>query len=226
MVSSNKLKTTSYDLFIFDFDGTLADSRRHIANGVNFALEKHGLAAVDPARVYAQIGKYPIEATFASFYRDLALEQVEALVSDFRQYQRDHVQQELAFFPGVIATLDALKANGKQLAILTTKHITQIDYILNVFGLRALFDVVYGDGLIPERKPERACVEYILRSVPTPVYRHRCVIVGDSEVDVRAAQNSGLDMIAVGHGVDSMGTLLEKGAHYGIDVFSELLNFC
>ncbi|HEX2905442.1 MAG TPA: HAD family hydrolase [Phototrophicaceae bacterium] len=215
----------TYELFIFDFDGTLADSRHNITNSLNYALRSIGLAEVDPSRIYPLIGKLTLEATFSYFYPALTAAEIAHLLQTFRQYQRDHIRLELAFFPEAISTLAALKNRNKRLAILTTKHIEQIEYILAAFDLRRLFDVVCGEGLPPQRKPDPACVEFILAAVGTSIARPQAVMVGDSEVDVRTAQNGGIDMIAVAHGTDSLEYLKHQGATYTVQSLSELLLF-
>jgi phosphoglycolate phosphatase-like HAD superfamily hydrolase len=79
--------------------------------------------------------------------------------------------------------------------------------------------------LPPQRKPDPACVEFILAAVGNPIARNQAVMVGDSEVDVRTAQNGRIDMIAVAHGTDSLEHLKHQGATYTVQSLSELLLF-
>jgi HAD superfamily hydrolase (TIGR01549 family) len=215
----------TYDLFIFDFDGTLADSRLNITSSMNAAFTHFGYTVVDPNDIHPLIGKLSFEQTFRKFQPQLDTDQVGALMSHARGYQREHLQNEMMVFPDTVATLQTLKDQGKALAVLTTKYVEQMEYILQAMGLRPFFDVVYGDGLIAAKKPDRACVEYIWNNLSAPILPERSVMIGDSEVDVLCAQNAGIDAIGVGRGVDSLDYLREKGAIYTLDTLAELMQF-
>ncbi len=215
----------TFDVFIFDFDGTLADSRHNIANAFNFALADRGLPAVDAQAIYPLIGKLTLADTFTHFYPRLDAATIDNLLHIFRQYQRENVKAELMFFPEALSTLNVLKEKHKRLAIVTTKAVQQLDYILDVFAIRDRFDVVCGLGTLPQHKPDRACVEYVWRCLNIQNGRDQSVMIGDSEVDIATAYNAGIPMIAVSHGVDSLERLVEAGATYTITALSELLRF-
>lgn len=215
----------TFDLFIFDFDGTLGDSRHNIANSLNFALQQGGYAPVAPERIHRLIGKLRLPETFTYFYPSLMSAQLADLLDHFRAYQRQNLMNELTLFPYAAETLHDLKGRGKYLAILTSKHMAQMAFILAQLKLNHLFDVVCGDELLAHKKPHPACVEYIWRSLPTPISPERSVMIGDSEVDIQAARNAGITMIAVGHGTDSLETLVEGGATYTVSSLPGLLRF-
>ncbi len=218
-------KNSKYDLFIFDFDGTLADSRLNIINSLNFALNTQGLSPIEGKRITPLIGKMSLDNTFLYFYPELKTVQIEKLLEEFRIYQREHAHEELVFFPEVLSTLEKLYKQKKMLAILTTKHISQITYILKLFKIDHFFDVVLGEGVISQRKPASECVGYILSSLSVPLDKSKVVMIGDSSVDVLSAQNGGIDMIAVGHGTDSLESLKEMGAIFTVNTFSEILQY-
>jgi phosphoglycolate phosphatase len=213
----------SFDLFVFDFDGTLADSRLSISNSFNFTLREHGLAEVIPSSIYGMIGKQMLDEMFRHFYPAISTEEMPALLDCFRHYQRENVLDELLYFPEVISTLEALKAEGKSLAVLSNKTQKQLEHGLAAFNLLDRFQVVLGSGLLTEMKPAKACMEYIWQTIPTEA--SRTVMIGDSEVDVLTAQHAGIEMIAVNHGTDSAESLVKMGAQYSIETFSEILNF-
>lgn len=219
------LRHPTFDLFIFDFDGTLVDSRRNVANGVNFALADRGLQAVEAGRIYPLIGKLTLEETFKYFCPQFETPEIDVLIQTFRQYQRVHTQSEITFFPEALSTLQALRERNKQLAILSTKYVEQLEFTLDLFGVRDLFHTVCGLGSLPQLKPARASVEFVWRCLDIENGQQGSVMIGDSEVDVATAKNAGIPMIAVGHGVDSLEYLTEKGATYTIRSLSELLCF-
>ncbi len=215
----------TYDCFIFDFDGTLADSRINIANSVAYALKRQNIPLVSSDRIYPLIGKYNLPDTFKFFYNDLTDRQQEALLKDFRLYQKEHAHKEVLLFEGVKETLGTLQNQGKYLAILTTKHINQVSYILQVLCIDKNFAVVFGGGIIAQEKPSRECFDYIIDHLPVSMSGQKCVMIGDSTVDCETARNAHIDMIGVSHGTDLPETLLSSGALHVCEKFSEILRF-
>ncbi len=211
----------TYKNFLFDFDGTLADSRTNIANSIRFALKKHELPLIAPTDIYPLIGKMSLEKTFTHFYPALAGTTVQSLVKTFRQYQRDHVSTEVEIFPSVVETLQTLKQRGNSLHILTTKEVGQITFVLDKLQLSSFFSIVYGNGLPYGEKPEKGCVEYILRTAN--LKPDETVMVGDSSVDVQTARNGGIDVIGVTYGTDGEEGMKAAGATHIIRTFDELL---
>lgn len=89
----------TYELYIFDFEGTIVDSRLHIANSVNFALIQNGFATMSPEEIYPTIGKLPIGATFKQFYPQLSVNDLNQLILSFRKYLIENVKKDLVLFP-------------------------------------------------------------------------------------------------------------------------------
>jgi phosphoglycolate phosphatase len=213
----------SFDLFVFDFDGTLADSRLSISKSLNHALLQFGYAEIEPSLIYPRIGKELIAETVMRFQPSIPKSQLEEILECFRAYQREHVREDLRYFPEVRESLMALKARKKGIAILSNKSNRQLLPSLEAFEMLDFFDLILGTGLIAEIKPHKAGMDYIWQKLP--VESSRTVLIGDSEVDVQTAKNAGIEMIAVNHGTDSAESLKAMGAAYSIETFSEILNF-
>ncbi|MCA9883038.1 MAG: HAD family hydrolase [Anaerolineae bacterium] len=211
-------------LFIFDFDGTLADSRMNIANSLNFALHQHGFTEVPHEEVYPLIGKLTLAETFEKFCDDLDAQRLDALMASFSDYQLSHIAEEIVLFPQVRSTLAELDNRGATMAIATTKRTHQIETILKELGLADYFKVVFGQGTLPVHKPDPACVQYIWDRAGKPFNPDETVMIGDSEVDVKTAVNAGIHMIAVTHGTDTPDTMRQHGAEHFVGSFDELLN--
>jgi HAD superfamily hydrolase (TIGR01549 family) len=206
---------------LFDFDGTLADSKMIIASSLNYALKKHDLVPVEPEKVYPLIGKRNLEETFRFFYPDLTDDELKPFLSDFRQYQVDNTMREMKLFPEVNVTLKALQDKGIIMAILTTKNHVQVTKILEMLSLSRYFSLIYGNGLEYGEKPDGSCVVYILSQFPE-AQREEVVMVGDSEVDALTAKNGNIRFIGISHGVDTAEKLYSCGAETVISSFREL----
>ncbi len=106
----------------------------------------------------------------------------------------DHV----SVYPGVIAGLDALRAQGLRLACVTNKPIAFAVPLLEQTGLRAYFEVVYGGDSLPTKKPDplpllQVCADFGL--APAQV-----VAIGDSSNDAQAARAAGCRVLTVPYG--------------------------
>lgn len=211
-----------YKLFIFDFDGTLVDSRQHISKSVNYALIKNRYQEVDPLLIYPTIGKVPIEEAFSLLKPAIPKQEIEKLTEDFRSYLLESAAKELIFFPGVEKTLKKLNELDRKLAILTTKKASSINKILKSLKIDHLFEIVYGGGMPGGEKPYKGCILYIAHKLNIPL--DEIVMVGDTSVDSLSASNSGVDSIGVLYGIDGKKILRADFTHT-IPNFIDLLNF-
>jgi phosphoglycolate phosphatase len=214
-----------YDCFIFDFDGTLADSRLNITNSFNRALKLYNLKPISPELIYPLIGKLNIEETFKKFYPYFSLEKIKKLTKSFKIYQRKNSLKEIFLFDGVFETLKTLQKKRKKLVILTTKQIDQIIYILNRFKIKSFFDIIIGEGFLEFKKPQKECFDYINKNIKKTIPKSNFVMIGDSIVDCQFAYNSEIDMIGVSWGIDNPSVLKKSGAKYIINNISELIKF-
>lgn len=215
----------SYNCFIFDFDGTLADSRLNITNSFNYALKVHKFKLISPKLIYPLIGKLDIEETFKKFYPGLSQKKLKRLINSFRIYQKRNAHKEITLYDGVLETIKTLHARKKQLAIVTTKHINQIEHILRVFKIYDYFDVIFGRGTMEFAKPQRECFDYVFQHLKIPVSKDNFLMIGDSNVDCEFSHNSQITMMGVSWGVDSPTALKEAGAKDIINNISDLLRF-
>lgn len=226
MALSWKESTVTYDnkLFIFDFDGTLADSRKNIVNSFNHALRLHGFVPYDPAQVHPMIGKYTLVEMFEEACPDSNPQELDTYMASFSDYQLSHIDTEIELFPQVHSTLVELVERGATLAIATTKRTHQIETILKEMDLAKLFKEVFGQGTLAVHKPDPACIQYIWDNLDKPFSPENTVMIGDSMTDVKTAVNAGIHMIAVTHGTDTPATMRQHGAEHFIESFDQLLD--
>jgi phosphoglycolate phosphatase len=87
-------------------------------------------------------------------------------------------------------------------------------------------DVAIGETENVKRKPAPDMVNEAIRQLSLlygrQIEKSECVYVGDSEVDLKTAENSGLPCIAVSWGFRDRDFLIEQGAKTIIDQPTEL----
>ena len=210
------------DTLIFDLDGTLIYSIHGIAASLNAALAEIGRTAIGLDAVKVMIGEggrktvtLGLDATGGS--NDVDIEAV------FQSWTRTYIEVEVAKtepYPGVIATLELLAAQGFRLGLCTNKTRQVAIPILEAAGLARFFGAaVVTPEDTPYPKPDGRHILATIDSVGGE--RSRAVYVGDSEVDHAAARDAGVPMILVSYGYPR-GRLADMTADATIDDFASL----
>jgi len=189
---------------LFDLDGTLLDTAADISVALNRALSELRLSNFAESEVRALIGRgmaMLIERAVARLAVAGEAADAARLLERFRfHYERISAGDEMRAraYPGVSDGLDALRALGLQIAVVTNKPRELTVGLLTRLGLaRWITAVVGGDsGLKPKPHPEpllRACA--LLGATPA-----HALMVGDSQTDVLAARAAGLTVVCVPYG--------------------------
>ena len=184
---------------IFDLDGTLIDSKLDLALAVNATLAELGREPLPHDEIFSYVGR-GAPALISRALGPAASEQDCMLgLEFFIKYYSAHKLDNTALYPGVRETLDALK--GMPMAVYTNKPVRVSRSIIAELGVAEHFRYVYGGNSFERKKPDPMGVELILRQFgasPT-----QAMFVGDSEVDVQTARNSGTWMCGVTYGFGS-----------------------
>lgn len=207
-----------YDLLIFDWDGTLADSIGRIVLAMNLAAERAGEAPCAEAAVKGIIGLALSEA-ISVLFPHLDAEQVAQLRQHYADIYMALDEQPSPLFGGVIEALDAFRAEGYQLAVATGKARRGLDRVLRANGWEGYFDITRAADE-SRGKPHPQMLEEILAHCQ--VEPGRALMVGDSSFDLLMARNAGMHSVAVGYGAMSLQALSEFGPQLCIDHFSQL----
>lgn len=184
---------------IFDLDGTLIDSKLDLALAVNATLAELGRAPLEHEKIFSYVGR-GASALISQALGPAASEQDCALgLEFFIKYYSAHKLDNTLLYPGVQEALDALR--GMPMAVYTNKPVRVSRSIIHGLGLDGHFRAVYGGNSFERKKPDPMGVELILREFgASPA---QVMFVGDSEVDVQTARNSGTWICGVTYGFGS-----------------------
>lgn len=210
-----------FPLVIFDLDGTLVDSAPDIAQAVNRTLTDWNLRNFDLAQITLWIGegsRVLITRAFQAAGSDADIDQV---MPGFLKHYGDTALDGQAY-PGVAETLQALHEGGIKLALCTNKPEQFVRPLLAGRGLLKFFDDIVGGDTLPERKPSGVPLRYLADQFGLPVTR--CLMVGDSESDLRAAQDATMPVVMVSYGYRKSLDLASAAAYAVIDDMPALLN--
>ena len=199
----------TYDVLLFDLDGTLTDPSVGITNSVMYALRHMGVEPPERRTLYKFIGP-PLMDSFAQEY-GFSQEEARQAISWYREYFQDRGIFENAPYPGIADVLHALRGTGKRLLVATSKPEIFARRILERFGLIDAFEFVAGANLDETRTRKHEVIAYALETCGI-CEKDSAVMIGDREHDVLGARREGLDCIGVLYGFGSREELLGAGA--------------
>lgn len=199
-------------VIVFDFDGTLFDTRRDIADAVNFARRHFGLPELSLDEVTGMVGwgvQHLAERAFAG--TDVPVEEALAKIME---YYTAHPGDKAVPYPGVRETLPRLP---KPRVIVSNKPVELIRRMLEQEGLEGEFDLVIGGDSFSVRKPDPFLIRYLQARYHAAT--NEILVVGDHAPDIEMARRAGCPSVFCRYGF--FGTD-EVGADYAIERFAEL----
>ena len=211
----------TYKTYIFDLDGTLLDTLNDLHASCNYALRTHGMPERSLEEVRQFVGNGVKKLMERAIPDGLENPLFEQTLQTFRQHYLLHNLDTTLPYPGIMEMLQQLKAQGKRIAVVSNKfYAATQDLCKHFFG--DTIQVAIGEREDIKKKPAPDTVLEALRQLQ--VTRQDAVYVGDSEVDVETARNSGIPCISVLWGFRNKSFLLSHGATTFIETPNELTN--
>lgn len=208
---------------IFDLDGTLCDTIDDLRTAINGMLVKLGYKTRTRQEVVKSINNgarelvrrsLPKEVQKVEFIVDSALEVYAA------EYAKCYCQKTKAF-EGIKALVMELKSRGYKLAVLTNKQDAFAKTIIDTVFEKGTFNMVVGHGSYPT-KPDPTSTLAIVKALGSKT--NLSLFVGDSDVDIKTAQNAQIESIGVCWGYREREILEEIGADHIVEKPSEILD--
>ena len=209
----------SYTHLFFDLDGTLTDPALGITNAVMYALKKFSIPLPPREQLFPFIGP-PLKDSFAVYYH-LTGEANAQAIRYYREYFRAGGMVENEVYPGIPQRLADLKAQGRILAVASSKPEEFVQKILEHFQLASYFSLVCGAAMDETRTEKPEVVAYALQSCGNPD-TSQVLMIGDRRFDMEGAQQNGLDSLGVAFGYGGREELSAAGATYIADTVDDL----
>ena len=209
-----------YDTIIFDLDGTLLDTLEDLADAVNHALSQMGMPGrtIDEVRQFVGNGVAKLMERAVPTGTDP--EQTAQALAIFKDYYELHKEDKTAPYAGVVELLSALHQRGYKLAVVSNKFDRAVKDLMPRY-FPGLIHAAAGedeDNGVP-KKPDPTMVHRVMAELGAG----KAVYIGDSEVDMETARNSGLPCISVTWGFRDRDFLLANGADTFADTPAEIL---
>ena len=209
-----------YKTYIFDLDGTLLNTLGDLAASTNYALRQYGMPehTIDDVRRF--VGNGVGKLIERAIPEGLANPQYEDVLAIFRKHYMLHSLDTTAPYPGIESLLHSLRSHGCNVAVVSNKFYNATVELCRHFFADTV-EVAIGERENIRRKPAPDTVFEAMRQLG--VSGEDTVYVGDSDVDVATARNSGIPCISVLWGFRDRDFLIEHGATTFVNTPEDIL---
>ena len=198
-----------YKAVLFDMDGTVLDTLADLTNAINHTLSDYGMPLLDKRRVAQYLGNgaaYLMSRAVPAGTPDALREE---MLRAYQPWYDSHCAILTAPYPGIVPLMRALREAGVKQAVISNKQDSAVRQLAQEH-FPGLLETAVGESESVRRKPNPDAVLAALREMG--VEKRDAVYVGDTEVDLRTAENAGLACAVVGWGFRTEEQLFDAGA--------------
>ena len=172
----------SKGLIIFDFDGTLGDTRRNIVTTMQMTINELQLPYRSEDECASTIG-LPLAGCFKTMFPDLEESFISRCAETYRRiFNENLLTIKPEAFPGVVATLSALKEQGYTLTIASSRSRNSLKELTYDMGIADYISYILGADDVKEAKPKS---EPVLKTLADMHFNAgETLVVGDMAVDI------------------------------------------
>lgn len=213
----------TYSLFIFDFDGTIADTKASIVSSFQRSLTLHNLSPINDNEIIETIGEPLIEMYRLLIPQDSGINH-DLLVTTFRKIYAQESSKTITAFKGMKELLEQLYTKGLKTTIASNKKSDLIRKNSNTLNILKYFSLIIGVDDVINPKPDPEMVNITLNRLEI-VKRESVLVIGDSSFDIEMGKAAHVDTCAVTWGAHIKSQLLTSNPTYLIENVSDLHTF-
>ncbi|MCQ2505771.1 MAG: HAD family hydrolase [Lachnospiraceae bacterium] len=208
-------------LYIFDMDGTILYTLDDITNAVNYVLDKYSFPKRTVEEVRFFVGNGLRKTLERSVSEGTSQETIDAIYPELTEYYKEHANRFTRPYDGIVDVIKELRERGMKTAVVSNKRDEAVKKLCDKY-FDGCFDMAMGDREGIALKPAPDMVNMVINAMG--VTKDECLYIGDSDVDLLTAENSGIDCIGVAWGFRGKRFLEEHGAETIIEKPEELLH--
>ena len=211
-------------LYIFDLDGTLADSLCDLADSVNIVLERHGFPTHDTEKYKYFVGNGAVKLIERALPEDRRTpEVIQAVHAEYSKVYAERMLCKTKPYDGIKELLAELKGRGCKLAVASNKpDDCTVNVVESLFG-KDIFDTIHGKREGVPTKPSPDIMYQIMEELGFEP--DECIHSGDSNVDVATAHNAGIECIGCTWGFRTEEELITAGADHIVRTPKDILKY-
>jgi len=216
------MKEQKHKLFIFDFDGTIADTKACVIAAFQESLMQQHIQVVPKKDIVHLMGR-----SLKEVFKELVPfrpneEDYDRLVKSYRELYSKFLPTKTFLYKDIEKVLKRLKKRGAFLTIATSKKTSSVLENLFYLNIKEYFDVIIGDDMVIKKKPNSEMV-YVLLKKMNIHEKSDVLVIGDSTYDIEMGRNAGVETCAVTWGAHKKKELLKSEPTYCIQSALELL---
>ena len=202
---------------ILDLDGTLLHTLPDLVAGANAMLSELGFAPLPAHQIGDFVGKGASNLVSRCLQVYLSPGECEVLhpraLSVFEVHYARVNGEYAEVFPGVVEGLEAMRAMGLRLALVTNKPYQFTPPLLKAKGLWDYFELALGGDSLPHKKPDPAPFLHVAKVFGLPA--QQVLTIGDSSNDALAGKAAGMPVLLVPYGYNH-GEAIDRSPSDGI----------
>jgi phosphoglycolate phosphatase len=186
---------SGFKVVIFDYDGTLFDTRPAIVHCIQRAFAACGRPIPTLEAIAGTVSTgLPLQETFFVLDKNLRTDRaaLNEIVKTYRRIYLDEGAPLTKPFVGVRDALSDIHARGTKCVVVSNKGISAIRRSLDQGHLSSFVDLVFGDEAGLPKKPDPAILTDHVLPRYAPSQTEQTLIVGDTEIDILLAKRAGI----------------------------------
>ncbi len=184
---------------LFDLDGTLVNTAPDLMDAHNFVMKKYGRdeKKLSDIKTLASRGAWVMmERSFKDEIKDEEFK--KKMTKEFIDYYSKNISNKSKPLKGVVNFLTWAKNNNISMAVCTNKQEHLAVKLLKQLNLFNFFDFIAGANTFAYNKPDARHLTDVVEIIGGDL--KKTLMVGDSEVDAKSAENAKLPFILVKDG--------------------------
>ncbi len=204
----------SKKIFIFDYDGVIADSLDMCIDAFNVLKAKYGFSGELTKEAIAKLPHVTAEGAFGLL--GVKAEDIHLYTGEIRERLRN-TAEKAEIFEGIGDIFRLVKASGAYLAVNTSNDSGTVKRRLKMSGLDELPDYIVGSDT-PGTKSEK--IKHIMEKFSGDA--EETYMIGDSMGDITEGRKAGVHTIAVTYGWQPRAVLEDVNPEFICDTMDEL----
>ncbi|OZI10118.1 hypothetical protein BWI93_00280 [Siphonobacter sp. BAB-5385] len=187
-----------YSLILFDYDGTLCDSRQAILATFPPTFAHYGVPVPPLAELEAVVSKGLVMGeAFQVLNPALSIDEVNEWVTTYRAIYDQDAYRLVECYPGAKDLMEHLVEQGKHVVVISNKGIRSIETSLDYLGLTPYVSLILGDGSpLLRGMPKKPSPESYTKVIQPHFDLHSgnsTLMIGDTSMDLQYANNCAID---------------------------------
>jgi HAD superfamily hydrolase (TIGR01509 family) len=190
----------SYAGYIFDCDGTLADSMPLHLRAWNHGLKAGGAPFQLDGSSFMSVAGMALQQTIDHWNETHSLQiDAETVIAAKNAYYHEH-HAEIGPIPGVVEFALSCRDAGAAISVASGGERTDVLKTLQLIGLEGVFPVIVTANDVKRAKP--APDLFILAAEKMGIPPGHCLVLEDSLLGIEAADIAGMESILIPHNLD------------------------